>query len=179
MRKLIVLSSMLLAWSASIPAGDIALGAAPPAADVPRVEFAFEERVTIAAPVVMGETMLGHRQYIPITGGTVAGPKLEGEVLPGGWDFQLTHAGGKCTQLSADYFLKADDGTVIHVLNEGLFCHGARGIFRPRLEAPNGKHGWLTNATFLATLEIEAPRAREGSSTPAVEAVRIRFYQVL
>jgi Protein of unknown function (DUF3237) len=151
---------------------DTPIGAAPPASVVPGIEFAFEERVTIDQAVELGDTALGHRQYIPITGGTVVGPKLKGRVLPGGWDFQLTYAASNCTQLSADYFLKADDGTVIHVFNEGLACPGtARAIFRPRLEAPKGAYGWMTQATFVATLELEG-------TPPKVEAVRIRFYQV-
>ena len=145
------------------------VGAPPPADAVPRVEFAFEERVTISPAVVLGNTALGHRQYIPITGGTVAGPKLKGQVVPGGWDFQLTYSASDCTQLSADYFLKADDGTVIHVFNEGLMCPGGqRSWMRPRLEAPKGAHEWLTNATFVASLEVE----------PDGKAVRIRFYQL-
>lgn len=146
------------------------VGAMPPADAIPRVEFAFEERVTLSPAVVLGNTPLGHRQYIPITGGTVAGPKLKGQVVPGGFDFQLTYSASDCTQLSADYFLKADDGTVIHVFNEGLVCPGAgaRSLFRPRLEAPKGAHEWLTHATFVATLEVE----------PGGQAVRIRFYQV-
>lgn len=167
---------------AAVPSGTAApvVGAAPSAADVPQIEFAFEERVTIAPAVVLGETAFGHRQYIPITGGTVAGPKLKGQVLPGGWDFQLTYSASKCTQLSADYFLKADDGTLIHVFNEGMFCPGAeRSFFHPRLEAAKGAHEWLTRATFVATLEIEAPaKAPPAGTPPAVEAVRIRFYQV-
>jgi hypothetical protein len=174
-----LLSSLLVVMSSALAAQEAPVGATPPAAAVPRLEFAFEERVTIAAPVVLGQTMLGHRQYIPITGGTVAGPKLKGQVLPGGWDYQLTYAANRCTQLSADYFLKADDGTVIRVFNEGLFCPDARGVFRPRLEAPAGKFEWLTRATFIATLEIETPAAQPGAAAPPVEAVRIRFYQVL
>jgi len=146
-----------------------AVGAMPPPDAVPRVEFAFEERVTLAPAVVLGNTALGHRQYIPITGGTVAGPKLKGQVVPGGWDFQLTYSASDCTQLSADYFLKADDGTLIHVFNEGLVCPGGqRSLFHPRLEAAKGAHEWLTHATFVATLEVE----------PGGQAVRIRFYQV-
>jgi hypothetical protein len=146
------------------------VGAIPPADVVPRVEFAFEERVTLSPAVVLGNTALGHRQYIPITGGTVAGPKLKGQVVPGGWDFQLTYSASDCTQLSADYFLKADDGTMIHVFNEGLVCPGGgqRSFFHPRLEAAKGAYEWLTHATFVATLEVE----------PGGLAVRIRFYQV-
>lgn len=138
----------------------------------PTIEFAFEERVTIDAAVELGDTALGHRQYIPITGGTVTGPKLKGKVLPGGHDFQLTYSASDCTLLSADYFLKAEDGTVIHVFNEGLACPNApRAIFRPKLEAPRGAYAWMTQATFVATLEIEG-------TPPKVDAVRIRFYQV-
>ena len=148
------------------------LGAAPPANTIPVIEFAFEERVTIDQAVPLGDTAFGHRQYIPITGGTVAGPKLKGTVVPGGWDFQLTYSASNCTQLSADYFLKAEDGTIIHVLNEGLFCPEApRAIFRPKLEAPKGTYGWMTQSSFVATLELEG-------TPPKVEAVRIRFYQV-
>ena len=151
---------------------DAPVGAAPPGSAVPVIEFAFEERVTIDPAVEVGDTAFGHRQYIPITGGTVAGPKLKAAVLPGGWDFQLTYAASKCTQLSADYFLKAEDGTLIHVFNEGLACPGApRSIFRPKLEAPQGAYGWMTQATFVATLKLEG-------TPPKVEAVRIRFYQV-
>jgi hypothetical protein len=149
-----------------------AIGAEP----VPRVEFAFEERVTLSPTVEMGETALGARRFIPITGGTVAGPKLTGVVQPGGWDFQLTYAASHCTQLSADYFLKAEEGTLIHVFNEGLVCpEGPRAMFRPKLEAPQGKYQWMTHSTFVATLELEY----SAGSDKKVEAVRIRFYQVL
>ncbi|HEX6637329.1 MAG TPA: DUF3237 family protein [Steroidobacteraceae bacterium] len=157
------------------------VGAPPPAASVPRLEFAFEERVTIAPAVVMGDTALGRRQYIGITGGTVGGPKLQGRVVPGGFDFQLTYKGSDCTQLSADYFIEAEDGTPIHVFNEGLSCPNAeRPIFRPRLEAPKGAHEWMTRTTFVATLDIEPPVRPAGNpeAPPTVEAVRIRFYQL-
>jgi hypothetical protein len=156
----------LMTMAADAPTSSASVSAAP------TLEFAFEERVTIDPAVVLGDTAFGHRQYIPITGGTVAGPKLSGKVIPGGWDFQLTHAASDCTQLSADYFLKADDGTVIHVLNEGLTCPGSpRMILRPKLEAPKGSYAWMTQATFVSTLDIEG-------TPPKVDAVRIRFYQV-
>ena len=154
------------------------LGTPPLAEAIPRLEFAFEERVTLDPGVVMGDTALGRRQYIPITGGSVAGPRLRGVVVPGGWDFQLSYAASGCTQLSADYFLKADDNTLIHVFNEGLACSDKEPLyFRPRLEAPKGPHDWLTRATFIATLELEMAK-QPADAPPRLEAVRIRFFQV-
>jgi hypothetical protein len=161
-------------------AGPAEVGAMPPADAVPKLEFAFEERVTLAPAVVLGDTAFGYRQYIPITGGTVAGPLLTGRVMAGGHDFQLTYKSSDCTQLSADYFLQAADGTSIHVFNEGLVCpKGERAIFRPKLEAPKGSHEWMTSATFVATLELEMPSGKTSTGAPLpVEAVRIRFYRV-
>jgi hypothetical protein len=159
------------------------LGTPPPLAAAPHLQFAFEFRVTLAPAVVLGETAFGHRQYIAITGGRIAGPKFQGEVLPGGWDYQLGLTNG-CTMLSADYFIRADDGTVIHVLNEGIACPpggpGApRSFFRPRFEAPKGPHEWLTRATFVATLEIEPPAEPPVAGAPRpLNAIRLKFYQV-
>jgi len=162
-----------------------ALGTMPDTAQIPTVEFVFEERVTLAPATVLGETALGHRQYIPITGGEIAGPKLQGRVIPGGWDYQLRYAGG-CGTLSADYFLEASDGTVIHILNESFSCggpgaNGERSFFRPRFEAPKGPHEWLTRGTFVATLELDLPApgaAPPAGGPPTLGAIRIKVYQI-
>lgn len=166
------------------------LGSMPEPDEFPQVEFVFEERVTLAPPVVLGETALGHRQYIPITGGTIAGPRLNGRVIPGGWDFQLRYEGG-CGTLTADYFLEADDGTVIHILNESFNCGigsgtGERSFFRPKFEAPEGPHDWLTRGSFIATLELDrsAPTSTNdidapgSGAPPPLGAIRIKVYQL-
>jgi hypothetical protein len=166
------------------PAEPARLGAEPPAKALPRVEFVFEEHVTLAPAVVQGETDLGQRQYIPITGGTVAGPKLKGEVIPGGWDYQLRRPGG-CTSLSADYFLRAADGTIIHVLNEAFSCaangtNAERTWARPTFEAPKGSaHEWLTRGTFVASIEVDPPSSPvpPGEAAP-LTGIRIKFYQI-
>ena len=161
----------------------VPVGTAPPAATVPRLEFAFEFRVTLAPATVLGETPYGRRQYIPITGGVIAGPKFSGEIIPGGWDYQLGLPEG-CGTLSADYFIRAKDGAVIHVLNEGFNCgltgpDGQRSFFRPRFEAPKGPHDWLTRATFVATLELDRTAAPAPGAPPGtLGAIRIKFYQV-
>ena len=47
--------------------------------------------VTLGPAVNLGQTAKGNRRYIPITGGTIEGPGVRGEVLPGGWDWQLNN----------------------------------------------------------------------------------------
>jgi hypothetical protein len=144
------------------------LGTVPGESVTPKLEFAFEEAVTLGRSVTVGETPFGGRNFIPITGGAVAGPKFKGKVFPGGWDYQL-HAPNGCGTISADYFLQADDGAMIHVLNQALTCpnSGSTRIYtRPVFEAPKGAHEWMNSALFVGTLEMGAG------------GVRIRFYQV-
>lgn len=183
--NLAIASALLItsnAWALS------PLGTPPSVESLPRSEFVFEERVTLDPAVKVGDTPFGFRQYIPITGGKIAGPKLNGEVLPGGWDYQLWLGNG-CGTLSADYFLKADDGTVIHILNQAFTCNNAqtkdeRSFFQPRFEAPKGKYEWMNRGSFVATLELEmepadtTKRDGEGSKEPKLAAVRIKFYQI-
>lgn len=169
-----------LAITAEVPDLKPALGTTPEANLLPRAEFVFEEYVSLAPVVVQGDTAMGHRQFIPITGGRVAGPKLNGEVMAGGWDYQLRLPGG-CGSLSADYFLKASDGAIIHVLNQGFSCNppvaGERNYAIPRFEAPKGPHEWMTRGSFVSSIEPVMSPAANGAP-PKLLAVRIRFYQI-
>lgn len=178
-----VCSAMLstIAIAAEVPANlKPALGSQPDAAMLPKAEFVFEEYVGLAPVVVQGETALGHRQFIPITGGKVAGPKFNGEVMPGGWDYQLRMASG-CGTLTADYFLKASDGAIVRVLNQGFSCMplqpGERTYAIPRFEAPKGPHDWMTRGSFVSSIEPVFEPGANGAS-PKLLAVRIRFYQI-
>lgn len=154
-----------------------ALGLAAPAlaqTPAPKLEFAFEEIVTLAERIPAGKTPLGERFIIPVTGGTFEGPGLKGTIMPGAWDWQLQRADG-CLQVKADYFLKTDDGAIINVINTGVICPGADGKpaplrTHPVFEAPLGKYAWLGRSAFLGTLE---PVFEGGKVT----AVRIRFYK--
>ena len=182
--SLALLSSALLSAALTAQPDSAALGAMPPAEQFPKIEFVFEERVTLAPAIVLGDAPAGRRQYIPITGGTIAGPRLNGRVIPGGWDYQNRMASG-CFSMTADYFLEADDGTVIHILNESFNCASGpgapRSFFRPRFEAPIGSaYEWMNSGTFVATLE--ADRGSNGQANAEGEraepAIRIKVYQI-
>jgi hypothetical protein len=141
----------------------------------PKLEFAFEEIVTLGQGIPVGETPRGRRNIVPITGGTFSGPGIEGTIIAGGWDWQLTRADG-CTEIEADYMIKTNDGVVINVVNVGALCPPGPGATmppktQPRFEAPSGRYDWLNRSAFIGTLEI-AP----GSVGPAV---RIRIYKAV
>ena len=150
--------------------------AAPASAEgqgVPTLEFAFEEVVTLGQSIPVGETALGKRNIVPITGGTFEGPNIKGTILPGGWDWQLARSDG-CTQIKADYMLRTDDGAVINVVNTGVLCppkdgERYRSVTQPVFEAPVGNYAWLGQSAFLGTLEL--------ADTAGLHAVKIRFYK--
>ncbi|TWH81150.1 uncharacterized protein DUF3237 [Novosphingobium taihuense] len=135
---------------------------APP----PTLSYAFSVRATLAPPVEQGEVDQGRKRFIAITGGTVSGPKLAGEVLPGGGDWQVILPGG-LTSIEARYFLKVADGTVIEVTNPGVRTAAPEVIeklakgenvdpsayyFRttPRFSVKAGPHEWLRRQVFVA-----------------------------
>ncbi len=163
-------TAMFVAFTPFISSAQKASGSAAVPDVAPKLELAFEEVVTLDKTVTVGDTAFGHRQFVPITGGIVSGPRLKGKVLPGGWDWQLLLSDG-CMSLSADYMLQAEDGTIIHVSNQGMLCGRDKGrtFTRPVFEAPKGAYDWLTTGTFLGVLSAAGDAAHP--------AVRITFYQ--
>src|SRR5262245_17443588 len=65
----------------------ISTAAAAAADDAPRMQFAFEARVTVDKPLVVGPSAHGLRRIVPITGGSFAGPLIKGKIVPGGADW--------------------------------------------------------------------------------------------
>ncbi len=167
------MKQLIMALSAAVL---MANGAAAAEAEAPRLEFAFEELVTLAHGTKVGTTPLGERTMIPITGGTFTGPGISGTIVPGGWDWQLRRSDG-CTSIEADYMLRTDDGVIINVINKGVLCRDKDGGMvpartQPVFEAPLGKYEWLGRTAFIGTLEPAT--APDGGP-----AVRIKFYKAV
>jgi hypothetical protein len=134
--------------------------------DPPGLEFVCELNVKIDKAIVVGETAHGTRRVVPITGGTFEGPKMKGEIVNGGADWQVVRADG-VAEIEAHYDLKTDDGVYIYIKNAGLrvatpevAARIARGekvdsneyYFRaaPKFEAPkNSKYNFLNDALFI------------------------------
>jgi hypothetical protein len=131
-----------------------------------KTEFMWDAKVKITGMINVGESKRGVRRVIPITGGTFSGPKIKGEVLPGGEDWQLVRPDGD-TELYARYLLKTDDGHVIQVINNALIHTDAKTkAFYCKsvldLEAPqNSPYDYLNHAIFIGTLNMPALKQGE------------------
>lgn len=131
----------------------------------PVLEFAFEARVTCAPSERIGHGAGEELWFTPIVGGTVDGPRLQGEVVAGGGDWSTTR--GDATELDARYLLRAADGALIDIVNRGFWRDSDR-YYRTspvfRTDAP--AHRWLAQTVFVGM-------AREEDGQ-----VCIRFYAV-
>jgi Protein of unknown function (DUF3237) len=150
-------------------AAGAALGLATSAAQgtelVPSMKFAFEITVTLASPQEFGTFADGRRRFVPITGGTVTGDRLRGEVLAGGGDWQTIGADG-VTRIHARYAVKASDGAVIEIDNPGVRVATPEIIARltagedldpslyyfrttPTFSVAGAAHDWLRRSIFV------------------------------
>ena len=150
----------------------------------PTLEHLCDLAVTIAAPVEVGQTPAGLRRMIPITGGTVTGPRMNGKVLAGGADFQLILNGGTQAHLDARYAIELDDGTRVFVHNTALRVASLENSQRimngqpvnpdevyfrcqPMFEAAAPQWAWLGDHQFV------------GSGRRAPDGVFMSFYRLL
>ena len=85
----------------------------------PELQFAFEIEVEVGAPLDFGNTQSGHRRVVPIQGGRVSGPRLQGRVLQGGADWQILRPDG-AADLDARYTIQTNEGALIYVVNRGV-----------------------------------------------------------
>jgi hypothetical protein len=117
----------------------------------------------------VGELPGGFRRVISIVGGTMVGPVLSGEILPGGADWNTQRADGT-SELWARYTVRTDDGVCIGVINAGTigpdFVDGDV-VTVPQLEAPAGPYAWLADVALVGTLR----------PIPGREAVQIGIHR--
>lgn len=145
-----------------------------------KTEHIWDAKVKIANMINLGKSKRGTRRVIPITGGTFSGPKIKGEVLHGGEDWQLVRPDGD-TELNARYLLKTSDGYIIQVINSVLMHVPKEGENRPfyvksviDLEAPSDSpYDYLNHSIIIGTLEM--PKIKEGEEPYVV----IGFYMLL
>jgi Protein of unknown function (DUF3237) len=123
--------------------------------------------IFVGQPIAVGETHEGLRRVVPILGGHVSGPRLNGSILSAGADYQMIRRDGYTT-LDARYVARLDDRAMIYIINAGVrfgppeimaritkgeSVDPAQVYFRttPRFETAAPAYQWLTRPLFLAT----------------------------
>ena len=140
----------------------------------PQLEFAARLEVALAPIREIGSGRAGQRRIIPIIGGTVSGPRLNGRILNVGADWQTIFAGGMA-ELDTRYGMETDDGAVVEIINYG-YRHGPKEVIaalargeevapdsyymrtHARLETGDPRYDWVNKALFLGTGKREADR---------------------
>jgi hypothetical protein len=82
----------------------------------------------VGALVTLGTGPYGERRYIPLGGGAVCGPELNGTLVDGGVDWQVNRADG-VLDIAAHYVIRADDGALIEVQSNGM-RHGSPDVMQ-------------------------------------------------
>lgn len=114
------------------------------------IEIFFGADRTLFGPLPGG----GSQGYTPPIGGTISGPKLTGSVVPqSGADYALLRPDG-VLELNAHYLLKAEDGTLIYIMNKGYLVPSGGpqpAYFRitPYFRVPEGPHDWLMRTCIV------------------------------
>ena len=115
----------------------------------------------------MGEGRAGKRRIIPIVGGRVTGPRLNGRILNLGADWQTIFADG-VAELDTRYGFETDDGATIEIVNYG-YRHGPAEVIaavargeevdpatyymrtHARLETGDPRYAWVNRTLFVGT----------------------------
>ena len=143
-------------------------------APVLQTRYVFTITAEIGGVTSVGETGHGVRRIIPIIGGEVRGPDVNGKVLAFGADYQIIRP-NELIELEARYAFETDDGAVIYVENRGIRRGPAELVkklnrgeavdpaliyFRtvPRFETGAEKYRWLMQSLFVASAARHADR---------------------
>lgn len=139
----------------------------------PELEPLFSYTADIEEPQQgIGAGPFGHRMIARVTGGRVEGPRLNGEVVPGGGDWALID-GKNTLRLDARITLRSDDGALIFASYRGVItpidpATVARAIagtlepgelyYRttPVFETGDERYAWLNTVVCVAVGNISA-----------------------
>jgi hypothetical protein len=133
---------------------------------IPALTHACDLVVELSRPHEMGECSLGKRRIIPIVGGSVSGPLIEGRILNVGADWQTVTANG-VAELDARYGIETAQGAVIEVVSKGIRHASAEVAARIaageevpaseyymrtaiRLDSGHPEFAWVNRSLFIA-----------------------------
>lgn len=115
------------------------------------VEFLFTMRATLAPPVIVPNGPAGTRVLITVTGGEVAGPRVNGTLSAGGGDWVTMRADGTA-QLDVRVTFVTDDGAVVYMEYKGILSSGddRKARTAPQFQTGDERYAWLNSVQGVA-----------------------------
>lgn len=114
-------------------------------------EWLFDVSVELEPSLVIGPTGAGQREIFPIRGGSIKGPHLQAEILPGGGDWALRREDGSLL-LDIRSTARTGDGNLITVAGRGYFSMTPQGM----QEMQEGKPVAASEQYFRVAYTFEA-----------------------
>ena len=117
----------------------------------PRLTQVYRLEATLGQPLDLGDVAQGHRRIVPQTGGTFAGPELNGKLLPGASaDWQTVLPDGTALG-DIRYTLQTDTGELLYVQSRGV-RHGSAEVLA---RLARGEDVDASEYTFRTSTQIE------------------------
>ena len=118
----------------------------------PRLTLVYRLEAVLGEPLDFGKVSQGHRRIVPLTGGTFAGPELNGKLLPGvSADWQIVVRDGT-TLGDIRYTLQTNDGALLYVQSRGV-RHGSAEVLS---RLGRGDDVDASEYTFRTSTQIES-----------------------
>ena len=118
----------------------------------PSLTLVYRLEATVGEPLDLGDLDRGRRRIVPLTGGTFAGPELNGWLLPGSSaDWQVVLPDGAALG-DVRYTLQTDGGDLLYVQSRGV-RHGSADVLA---RLARGEDVDASEYTFRTSTKIEA-----------------------
>lgn len=146
-------------WSCGLPDG------------IPRPEggtLVFEAQMKLDRVADIGRTQYGRRQVAVVQGGTLTGTRVNGSVMTGALDFELTLANG-VVEVEQIYVLRTSDGRYVYLRAAGTGPDANDVRLVMDFEAPTASDvAWLNTGTYVGRRVLSA----------AARTMTLRVYEV-
>ncbi|MBN8817455.1 MAG: DUF3237 family protein [Sphingomonas sp.] len=133
---------------------------------VPQLREAFRLTLSFGKAALIGRLATGgERRVSLVTAGSITGERLNGEVISGS-EIELARGDG-VTTLEISYLVRANDGTLIRLMGNGVRARSSFAGIRTTISFEvdeNSSHAWLATRAFIA----ERP---EGSDTIVITQI--------
>jgi len=134
-----------VSWNCGMPDG-----IPPPEQGTP----VFRATLRLGAIHDVGETPLGYRRVLDVTGGALTGDRVSGTILPGGLEYELALTTGTA-EIEQLHMVRLADNSLAHLRTCGVTVAGQTRIVADFEVAGTSSHSWLNTGKFVGVRTVD------------------------